>query len=547
MLRKPSGRRPARSTCGAEAPGHVDERTRPRDDTSAMKMHRLVRASVLAVITFLLVAPRVDAADVVQVNTDTDGLQNSVIVDCEPGGGYLVTWLDQAAPEPRTRRRRLALNGVPIGTEFAVANDGQPSVSAEPEVASECSFDPNDLSQFVVASWYEKYGSYCGAGGYTSTTYCTDYSRDSYVTIQRYARDGTPIGTEIVAEGPGNENQYPDAAMLPGSDFVVAWSTCYSYEGDYMARPCFGTHVVARAFESSGDARFDLAVSEVEPGYTNAKHASLSGHGDGSFTVVWNGPEAGVGNDYRILASHYEHDGAVRFEKLDVAEVFAGYFSRPKVAAGNGGDSLVAWDQSVASGDSDIFARRIGEPLPTDGCSAEPSPTCRPAAAGLGRLLLRAGEKPQHARRVRWTWAGRTPSADSFLDPRQPGIRYRLCLYDASTSEGPLSVTTVAGDDGGSASRWTRPRRRLYRYADTLRAQDGVSAMRLRAALHRTTRNKLHADGPGANVPSLPLQSPVVAQLFATDGRAVECWQAYYAAPQRNDGDVFRQRGASLH
>jgi hypothetical protein len=115
-------------------------------------------------------------------------------------------------------------------------------------------------------------------------------------------------------------------------------------------------------------------------------------------------------------------------------------------------------------------------------------------------------------------------------------------MYDASANPQPRSVTTVAG----GTTEWTRPRRRLFLYDDAQRMQNGVRWMRLRAGASRmATRNKLRAGGGGARVPALPLQAPVIAQLFVTGGGAVECWQASYAAPQRNDADVFRQGGAS--
>jgi len=156
--------------------------------------------------------------------------------------------------------------------------------------------------------------------------------------------------------------------------------------------------------------------------------------------------------------------------------------------------------------------------------------------------LLRAGNQPQREPRIRWKWAGRTTSADSFLDPRQTDTTYRLCLYDASLQSQPLSATTVAG---GTDSGWIRPRKRLYVLDDIQGSQGGVRVIRLRAARATTTRNRLHADGAGTNVPALPLQTPVTAQLFVSDRDAVECWQASYDAAQRNDDDVFRQRGAS--
>jgi len=502
---------------------------------------RCLRTSAIGAL-LLSTALSARAEHVVQVDDVSNGNLRAPTVACEPGGGYVVSWRTGDYFYGTGRRRRLALNGHPIGTEFATTDGAAletPGGAAKVKVAS----GSDENGQFVVATTLEYYHDGCDSLAGTTTTNCIGYfKRDSRISLQRFAADGTAIGTAIIVEGPGNENYSPDVAVLPASDFVVAWNTCYSYEGDYMARPCGGAQAMLEAFEASGESRFKFRVGDQGIGYTDDRRPKLAAHEDSSFTVVWSGPDYTIDDSNRVLASRYEYDGMPRFQNLDLSGTGSSLAPRPGVAAGNAGDFVAVWNRLTAPKEFHIFARRVGAPLPNDGCPQAPAQSCRAANVSRGRLLLRAGSRPNRSPRLRWKWAGRTTSADSFLDPRRTGTTYRLCLYDASEGSQPLSLTTVAG---GTDNGWLRPRKRLYVLDDATGAQDGVHTVRLRAAGATTTRNRLHADGAGTNIPALPLQTPATVQLFASDGDAVDCWQAHYDDPQRNDTDVFRQRGAS--
>jgi hypothetical protein len=119
---------------------------------------RIRRCTLLATALLLAAATSSANDEIFQVNDYTTGLQRSVTVDCEAGGGYLVTWLSGSGTDAVRCRRRLALNGQPIGTEYAISNSNavvaQKTATNRPPRAA---FDLGDEGQFVVVSWTEDY------------------------------------------------------------------------------------------------------------------------------------------------------------------------------------------------------------------------------------------------------------------------------------------------------------------------------------------------------------------------------------------------------
>ena len=116
-------------------------------------------------------------------------------------------------------------------------------------------------------------------------------------------------------------------------------------------------------------------------------------------------------------------------------------------------------------------------------------------------------------------------------DPTQ-STRYELCIYDGR------GVRMAMGVDSGPGwtSAGSRQRAHRYKYKDSAALQDGVKIIKSRAS--NLDRAWLQPVGKGEALPDgagLPLQYPVTAQLYASDGA---CWDATFdqTVTLKNDG-----------
>jgi hypothetical protein len=132
-------------------------------------------------------------------------------------------------------------------------------------------------------------------------------------------------------------------------------------------------------------------------------------------------------------------------------------------------------------------------------------------------------------------------AAGDLDDPVAGAPLVRICLYDASPATQPLALLLVPpGGTCGTKPCWKHLGASGYRYRDTTGTPDGITDLKLKVGA--TGELQLTAKGKGEllPVPSLPLVTPVTAQLAIGEGAGISCWQAVFSAPGKSGDTVFK-------
>jgi len=227
----------------------------------------------------------------------------------QPGGGFLLLWLDdtsQLPDEPPVQcfGQRFDGGGNPLGASFEV-----PSLT-------------DTLSAVVPAA----------DGGFVALFPRLREGISYDLLASRYDPEGRPLGTTFrVNDQPiqGLQGSTPFSMSTTGAgDFVAVW----------QRRPVPGAGgLSARRFALSGDLLGgELAVAEG-PVTGLPQLAALPG---GGFAAAWQGED---GDGWGVFARWFDASGAPLTGARQVADSAAGDQSQPAIAAGAGGEVLIAW------------------------------------------------------------------------------------------------------------------------------------------------------------------------------------------------------------
>jgi hypothetical protein len=274
---------------------------------------------------------------VFQISTLTTGSNKNPTVAAFSGGGFVVTWHNDAAPN-KIYGRRYDSSGTALGSEFQIntytEDDQSPAVAALTG------------GEFVV-TWY-----------YTVSSPYRIYGR-------RYDSSGTALGSEFqINTLTMGHNVAPAVAALSGGGFVVTWHN--------EASPF---KVYGRRYDSSATATgAEFQINTITTGNNwSPTVAALSG---GRFVVTWwNG-----GSPYTIYGRLYDSSAAAIGSEFRINTITTGDNYYPNVAALNGGDYVVTWhnDNSL----DQIYGRLFtSNAFPTSQPSAQPTtqPTTQPS------------------------------------------------------------------------------------------------------------------------------------------------------------------------
>lgn len=163
------------------------------------------------------------------------------------------------------------------------------------------------------------------------------------------------------------------------------------------------------------------------------------------------------------------------------------------------------------------------------GCSATPASGCQPAA--VTQLLLGNGK-------LVWKWTSSGAIATSDFGSPPTTTNYLLCLYDASGEK--MSAQVPAARTCGTKPCWKALGTVGFTYADNVGTPDGLTKVLLKAG--SAGRGKIGVKGSGANLhlPTLPMTTPVTAQL-RQDGSSA-CWEATYNMAPTNTANAFKAK-----
>jgi hypothetical protein len=162
------------------------------------------------------------AGSEIQVNTTTSKSQDASSIAALPGGGWVVTWssLDQDGSSDGIYQQRYNADGSPAGGETQV-NTRVPNSQANPSV-----------SALKNGGWIVTWQSY-GLVNPDETSFS--------ICQQRFAADGTPIGSETrVNTTTVGDQEEPSVTGLEDGGWIVAWqslssSVCDIYQQRYDA------------------------------------------------------------------------------------------------------------------------------------------------------------------------------------------------------------------------------------------------------------------------------------------------------------------------
>jgi len=136
-----------------------------------------------------------------RVNSWTSILQQYPSVASDNSGNFVITW-ESDAPLASVYAQRFLANGTPQGAQFRV-NTYTTNVQGDPSVGMD------GAGNFVIA-WYS-----VGQDGSETGIYA-----------QRYASDGSPVGTEFRVNTETNDYQNcPSVAMNDSGEFVITWNS----------------------------------------------------------------------------------------------------------------------------------------------------------------------------------------------------------------------------------------------------------------------------------------------------------------------------------
>jgi hypothetical protein len=175
-------------------------------------------------------------------------------------------------------------------------------------------------------------------------------------------------------------------------------------------------------------------------------------------------------------------------------------------------------------------------------CPASPQTGC--TTGEPGRSVVQVKDNDDDTRdRFRWK-LGKAESTDlfEFGDPtNDAGVRYRMCMYDASGARSSAEVPSLGTCDGRDC--WKVTGTKGFKYKDKAGSTDGITDIKLRAGEDGKTQVQVKARGAGFETPTPPLDSPVVAQLTVSDGESLRCWQTTFSSPTRNQDGTFKAKG----
>ncbi|KPG00112.1 hypothetical protein IP87_03475, partial [beta proteobacterium AAP121] len=246
-----------------------------------------------------------------QVNTTTLNSQTEPAIGGLAGGGFVIAWRatgQDGGGSYGVYAQRYNADGSPAGPEFrattsTVGNQYEPAVLGLSD------------GSFIIA-------------------YRSDYTGNSSlndVLAQRFAADGSLLGSEITLNTAGGATQYqPQLAALSGGGFVAVWTDT---SGDAS-----GSGVVAQLFTNAGaKVGSPISINTTTAGAQSGVHvAALSG---GGFVAVWDD-----GNDVR--AQRFDAAGTPVGTELRVngSDSPSNLNGEPRVAALDNNGFIVTWD-----------------------------------------------------------------------------------------------------------------------------------------------------------------------------------------------------------
>lgn len=167
-----------------------------------------------------------------------------------------------------------------------------------------------------------------------------------------------------------------------------------------------------------------------------------------------------------------------------------------------------------------------------------PTPRTDCAGPSVASVLLRTHTLKPAASKLVFKWSGNTGGLLNLGNPWAT-TSYAFCLYEQPPSGAARAITLVAPAGGtcGTKPCWTGKVPVFFTYVDTARTVRGLKKLRVKTSASGVGSISLMAGGSALPLPTLPLGTPVVAQMEVIGGT---CWDAVFdTAILRNDANGF--------
>jgi hypothetical protein len=156
---------------------------------------------------------------------------------------------------------------------------------------------------------------------------------------------GNAQGTEFLIGTVAHGNAYPDVAIAQDGGFVVVWR---DYDDDSYPR------IAARAFDSQGSPHGEATFVDAEPvvftGVAYAGAPAVAAGTGGEFVVAWSGGERnysyfGFSRYFEIRGRRLDPQGAPQAEQVVLGGDGGRWTTRPDIAEKAPGEFVVVWSQ----------------------------------------------------------------------------------------------------------------------------------------------------------------------------------------------------------
>jgi 6-phosphogluconolactonase (cycloisomerase 2 family) len=194
-------------------------------------------------------------------------------------------------------------------------------------------------------------------------------------------------------------------------------------------------------------------------------------------------------------------------------------------------------------GDGDALGDTACDPNPRP-CPPTPEVGCKQITQpAKGKLAIReAADDSKDS--LQWVWnKGDVTELADFGDPIDGFAHYSFCVYDTSVNAQPvMGATLKPGILCGGAPCWSKAGKKGFKLQDKAGSQDGVTQVKLGAGEAGKAKARVKGRGASLEMPTLPLATPVLAQVVVRDGDRVACWEAGFSTFDQNDSEGFKAK-----
>jgi hypothetical protein len=265
------------------------------------------------------------------VNTYTPAFQTTSSIAMESNGDFVIVWQSYRqvgyANSYSVFGQRFNSSGTRLGVEFQI-NTYTLGYAFRARIASDSDGD------FVVV-WQEK----------------SELDGDSHgVFGRRFNSSGAALAVEFQVNSYTNTGQYsPSVALDADGDFVVAWDSGGSHDGDSYG--VFGQRFNSAGTRLGGEFRVNSYTFGAQGTATVAAEA------DGDFVVAFQSNQDA--DNAGVFAQRFTSAGVALASEFQVNVYTIGYQRSAEVAADDNGDFVVTWESQHQDGSyQGVFARR---------------------------------------------------------------------------------------------------------------------------------------------------------------------------------------------